>query len=123
MPKAMQIWNHYRRMWMGAYYQREGIRVIPAPCWSDEESFEFCFDGMPKDSTIIISSVGCVQNRLVRARFNRGFDEALKRLTPSQIILYGCIDDDMRLRMDGIPYVHIESDMKRRIDKHKESLK
>lgn len=46
MPKAMLIWQHYRRMWLTRYYQDKGLRVIAAPCWSDEESFEYCFDGI-----------------------------------------------------------------------------
>lgn len=121
MPKAMLIWQHYRRMWITAYYQRKGVTVIPAPCWSDEESFEYCFDGMPKNSCLCISSVGCVKNPHVRARFNLGFQETLDRLQPSQIILYGVIDDDMRSRMN-CPYVHIESEQKQRMNKYEEGI-
>ena len=28
-PKAMQIYNHYRKHWLGAYWQMHGINVIP----------------------------------------------------------------------------------------------
>ena len=28
-PKAMQIYNHYRKHWIGAYLQENGIDVIP----------------------------------------------------------------------------------------------
>lgn len=28
-PKAIQIYNHYRKHWLGAYWQSHGIRVIP----------------------------------------------------------------------------------------------
>lgn len=115
MPKAMLIWQHYRRMWMAQYYQDRGIPVIPAPCWSDEDSFEYCFDGMPKGSCLCISSVGCMMNPKVRVLFNLGFSETLKRLEPSQLILYGKIDDDMRNRIGDIPYKHIEGEMTQRI--------
>lgn len=115
MPKAMLIWQHYRRMFIAQYYQNKGLRVIPAPCWSDEDSFEYCFDGMPKNSCLCISSVGCVQNPKVRERFNAGFQETLDRLTPSQVIMYGVLDDDMRKRLGNTPYVHIESEQKQRI--------
>ena len=115
MPKAMQIWQYYRRMWVAQYYQARGIRVIPAPCWSDEDSFEYCFEGMPKGSCLCISTVGCVKNPFVRQAFNRGFQETLDRLKPSQLIIYGVLDDDMRMRMKGIPYVHLESEQKVRI--------
>ena len=122
MPRAMLIWQHYRRMWLSAYYQNKGIRVIPTPCWSDEDSFDYCFDGMPTKSLLCISTVGCMQNPTVRNRFNIGFQETLDRLKPSQLILYGKIDDDIRSRVK-CPYVQVDSDMKKRIDKYKESLK
>ena len=122
MPRAMQIWQHYRRMWVSAHYQRQGLKVIPTPDWSDEDSFEYCFDGMPQNSCLCISTVGCMQNPSVRARFKRGFQETLDRLNPSQLILYGKIDDDIREQVNGLPYKQIDSDMKRRIENHKTKL-
>lgn len=118
MPKAMLIWQQYRRMWLARYYQDRGLKVIAAPSWSDEESFEYCFDGMPKNSCLCISSVGCIQNPDVRNRFMLGFKETLNRLTPTQIILYGTITNDMKDLME-CPWVHLESEQKRRIDAYK----
>ena len=123
MPRAMQIWNYYRNMWLGAYYQNQGIRVIPSAQWSDEDSFEYCFDGMPKGSCICISSVGCMQNVQARILFNAGLKEVVSRLEPSQIILYGVIDDDIRDKISGIPYIHLDSEMKVRMDKYKATQK
>lgn len=121
MPKAMKIWQHYRRMWLTAYYQKQGIRVIPAPCWSDEESFEYCFEGMPKGSCLCISTVGCMQNKAARAAFNVGFKETLERLEPSQLIFYGKIDEGIK-DLVKVPYTQIDSDMKRRISVYEEKL-
>ena len=123
MPKAMQIWQHYRRMWLAQYYQSKDVPVIPAPCWSDEESFNWCFEGMPKGSALCISSVGCVKNPYVRVAFNQGLEETLKQLEPSQLIIYGVFDDDMRNRISGIPYIHIESEQKQRIKNFQENSK
>lgn len=121
MPRAMLIWQHYRRMWLAVYYQQQGIRVIPAPCWSDEDSFEYCFDGMPKGSCLCISTVGCMQNPQVRKLFNQGLEETIRRLEPSQLIFYGKIDDDIRGRVN-CEYVQVDSGMKQRIDAWKNSL-
>lgn len=123
MPRAMQIWNYYRNMWLGAYYQNQGIRVIPSAQWSDEDSFEYCFDGMPKGSCICISSVGCMQNVQARILFNAGLKEVVSRLEPSQVILYGVIDDDIRDKISGIPYIHLDSEMKVRMDRYKAAQK
>lgn len=117
MPKAMQIWNHYRRNWLAQYYQTRGIRVIPAPNWSDENSFEWCFEGMPKGSCLCVSNVGCVQNLQNRMGFNAGFEEMLRQLEPSQLIIYGVVTDTMRKQMSGIPYKHVESEMSQRVSK------
>ena len=40
-PKPLQIYNHYRKHWLGAYWQMHGINVIPTICWSDQDSFEW----------------------------------------------------------------------------------
>lgn len=39
-PLAVQQWNHYRRQWLGRYWQRHGLRVIPTVNWSTPESFD-----------------------------------------------------------------------------------
>mgnify|MGYP000668335336 CR=1 FL=1 len=46
-PKAIQIYNHYRKHWLGAYWQAHGMTVIPTISWSDHDSYEWCFDGEP----------------------------------------------------------------------------
>lgn len=39
-PKALQIYNHYRKHWIGAYMQAQGIKVIPTISWSDKDSYD-----------------------------------------------------------------------------------
>lgn len=41
MPLSMQIYNTFRNRWCGAYWQSNGITVIPTVNWSTEKSFEF----------------------------------------------------------------------------------
>jgi hypothetical protein len=90
-PKALQIYNHYRKMWCGAYWQALGFNVIPTVAWSDENSFEWCFDGMPTHSTVAISSVGTQANENSKELFLKGWNEAMKRLQPETVIFYGNI--------------------------------
>lgn len=40
-PKAIQVYNHYRKHWLGAYWQENGINVIPTISWSDDPVFAF----------------------------------------------------------------------------------
>lgn len=89
MPVAMRIYNHYRKQWLGAYWQMHGIKVIPTICWSDSESFEWCFDGQSVNSIVSISSVGTQKRKEIKEMFNNGCREALKRLQPDEILWHG----------------------------------
>ena len=88
-PKALQIYNHYRKHWVGAYMQFNGINVIPTIGWSNKESFEWCFDGEPKGSAIAVSSIGTQKNKQSKELFMNGYNEMLKRLEPTQVLFYG----------------------------------
>ena len=89
MPVAMRLYNHYRKHWLGAYWQAHGIKVIPSICWSDPESYAYCFDGEPVGSSVAISSVGTQSNAESKKLFDQGCREAIKRLDPVQILWYG----------------------------------
>ena len=71
-PKAIQIYNHYRKHWVGAYLQEAGIQVIPTISWSTPDSFEWCFDGEPGGATVAVSSVGCMNGKEKKALFLAG---------------------------------------------------
>ena len=96
MPKAMQIYHHYKKQWMGAYWQASGLMVVPTVSWSDEESYLWCFDGIPKGAAVAVSSVGCMKNRESKELFIRGYDEMLKRLEPQQILFYGTVPEQVQ---------------------------
>ena len=90
-PKAIQIYNHYRKQWLGAYWQFLGLRVIPTIAWSNEDSYTWCFDGTPKGATVAVSSVGTQRSKASRLLFLAGWNEMIKRLKPETIIFYGDI--------------------------------
>lgn len=95
-PKALQIYNHYRKHWLGAYWQMFGINVIPTVCWSDQESFEWCFDGEPTHSVVSISSVGTQNSGEKKRKFLDGYFEMIDRLQPTQIIFYGSVPEECK---------------------------
>ena len=92
-PLAVQIYNHYRKHWLGAYWQANGIKVVPTISWSEPESFAWCFDGEPVGGCVAVSSVGTQINKRSAELFRRGYDEMLERLCPSKIFFYGTIPD------------------------------
>lgn len=94
MPPAMQIYNHYRKHWLAAYWQMHGITVYPTISWSGEESYEWCFDGEPIGGVVAVSSVGTQRNKESERLFLRGYEEMVKRLEPSWIIFYGHVPEE-----------------------------
>ena len=89
MPIAMQIWNTYRNRLLQQMMQDYGIEVIPALMWSTPESYEFCFDGMPHHSVVAVETVGCTRDPIARKCWHEGMAEAMKRLEPTAVVLYG----------------------------------
>lgn len=103
MPLAMQIYNHYRKHWIAAYWQRHGITVYPSISWSDERSFEWCFDGEPRRSVVVISSVGTQADKKSKRLFIRGYEEMMDRLKPLCVICYGRVPKECGQKIIGIP--------------------
>jgi hypothetical protein len=88
-PVALQIYNHYRKHWLGRYFQDNGIKVIPTIAWSDEQSFKWCFDGEPKNAIVAVSNVGCMKVKEAHRLFEIGYQEMLKQLTPKLVLVFG----------------------------------
>lgn len=89
MPMPMKIWNIYRSRLIGQYYQSQGIKVIPTLSWAEAETFEFCFEGIPKGSIVSISTIGVKNNKEALKIWRAGVDELIKRIEPSTILIYG----------------------------------
>lgn len=66
-----------------------GLTVIPTAGWSDERSYEFCFDGMPKHSLIAVSSLGTQNDKQAQKLFHKGYEKMQEVLEPSKILFYG----------------------------------
>lgn len=117
MPMAMQIYNHYRKHWLGAYMQLMGVTVIPTISWSTPDSFDWCFDGEPAHSIVAVSSVGTQNNPEAKNLFDAGYNEMMRRLGPSEVIFYGKVplEFDWNVRRIEPFYKKIE---KARVEKH-----
>ena len=94
MPLAMQIYNHYRKHWLAAYWQLNGITVYPTISWSNESSYEWCFDGEPVGGVVAVSSVGTQKNKESKRLFLLGYEEMMKRLDPAWVIFYGIVPEE-----------------------------
>lgn len=89
MPMPMKIWNIYRSRQMGQYWQKKGIKVIPTISWAEPETFDFCFEGIPKGSIVSISTIGVKRNKEALKIWTDGTTEMIKRIKPKVILVYG----------------------------------
>lgn len=88
MPWAVQVFNHYRKHWVGRWLQENGVTVIPTiRASSDEKSFKYCFDGEPKNS-IVMYSAQWTKQKEARKTSQKEYDEMVERLNPKKIFVY-----------------------------------
>ena len=86
MPLALQIYSIFKNRWCGAYWQNQGLKVIPTVNWGKEDSFEFCFDGIEKGSVVAVSTYS---REDYEQEFMLGYNKMLEIIKPSAVICYG----------------------------------
>jgi len=78
--------NVRHSLWVGAWLQYLGIKIIPTVTWADNRTYDFCFKYIPKGSVVAISTIGVSQNH---DEFLRVFNEMIDRINPPLIIVRG----------------------------------
>ena len=97
IPKSLKVFNIYRKMWCGRYWQEHGMNVIPTVTWGNDEDLDWCLEGLPKHSTIAVSTMGegrWANFKALKSNWNRILDT----LEPETILLYG---KDLSNELDG----------------------
>lgn len=111
LPPAVNFWNIYRNRLLAAWWQSQGIRVIPSASWGNAASFSFCFEGLPHGSLIAVGHTAIGRNRYVRRFFNLGMEELKRQTQANKILVYGRLDD-LELSPD-IEYICIKDNISR----------
>jgi len=99
MPLARQIDSVFKNRWCGAFWQKQGMRVIPTISWGSLPCMEFCFDGVEKGSVVAVSTYTREDNK---AGFMLGFNKMLEIIEPSAIICYGTPFPEMKGKIKSI---------------------
>ena len=125
MPIVMQMWNTYRSRLLGQYWQSVGLKVIPTVSWSDADSYDWCFDGLPKQATLAISTIGLGRDAYAHQLFINGLDEMISRLMPVRLIVYGRCDYHFpksitvnRYDNERLEFLHDLNALRRAVKKH-----
>lgn len=112
-PEALNIYCHYMKHWLAAYWQSYGIKVIPTMGWGTKKSFSWCFDGEPQNATVIVSSIGWGKEKDISG-FMRGYDAMLEKLNPSKILFYGQVFDECEGNIEKIaPFYNIVAERRK----------
>ena len=101
MPLPVQQMQVFKSRWCGAFWESMGLCVVPTITWGDERSFGFCFNGVPQNSVVAVSVLGCAGSKMA---FLEGYRRMLKKLMPKQIICYGHAFEEMDGNIIEFPY-------------------
>ena len=94
-PLPVQLYNHYKKQYISAFWEMRGINVIPTVCWSDEDSFDWCFSGIPHNSILAVSSVGTQKSRITKDGFLKGYQKMVEKLKPEKVLFYGIVPNEI----------------------------
>ena len=89
MPLWVRKYNVGRNRTIAYYLQKNNISIVPVASWAYLEDFEWCLDGLPKDSSIAISTNGCMSNFVSKTTFLDGIDLLQEILRPKFLIIAG----------------------------------
>ena len=99
MPLARQIDSVFKNRWCGAFWQKQGMKVIPTVSWGSIPCLEFCFDGIEKGSVVAVSTYTREDNK---DGFMLGYNKMLEIIEPSAIICYGTPFPEMKGKIKAI---------------------
>ncbi len=104
MPFALNIYNKYRNHALAWYLYMNDIKVIPSVSIADKDSYDWCFDGLPKHSVLSVCTNGRVRSKAARLEFCEGFKEMCNRLEPTKVIIVGRIPDELNTDMQIVNF-------------------
>lgn len=106
MPLIAQMWNHYRKQWVGAWLQEHGITVIPTVRAStDERSLEWYLDGIPEGGIVIMSSMWTADESIIDISRTE-YLTMKKTLHPKKVFIYGKDTGNMGIsKKDNVEYI------------------
>ena len=107
----VQMWNHYRSQWLGAYWQKKGVTIIPTVSWSNPETFCFCFDGIEPGGIVAIASQGIHSVESILG-FSDGVTAMIDRVKPEIILCAGRFNNKYIGSLGNIEVVEYSYDFK-----------
>ena len=76
-------------MWVGQEIKKKNSNTVFNVRFGDARSYDFCFDGFPQNSILMVGTHGCIKRYDERLVFKVGFSELVQRLSPTIVVVYG----------------------------------
>lgn len=111
MDETSRFFHAWHNRAMSAWLQQNGVNIIPNVTWSRRDSFEYSYDGMPKQSIIAVNCTGILDHDISMYMWREGYKNVVLPLEPSIIIRYG---DKMPGEKEGIT-LHYNNDRLNRL--------
>ena len=89
MERQFISYNLLRAFKLSRWMEDVGIRVMPAPMWAYPDSYGECFEALPENSVMLVSTIGSVNDGESLKYLRLGLRELLVRKRPPGIVLYG----------------------------------
>lgn len=111
-PEPLKRWNYYRMNAFGFWISSLGYEVISNVRWNTPDTWEYCFDGNPRNSMLCLGAVASsLKYKLNYQQFAEGLLKMYEVLKPHTLIVYGssnypCFDE---LRSLGVNIITFKS--------------
>ena len=109
IPEETQIRNCYRNRVMTYAMQKINPNVIPTAGFGGENTWGWCFDGLPKHSTYAITTNGGLSDPEACRLFIGGVDALVQTLEPYALIVCGNYPQWLNTKYPGVHIIQILS--------------
>ena len=98
-------WNITRNRII-AYHLQEHMKlnIVPVASWCFENDFEWCFDGLPEESTIAVTSNGCSSSKYAMEIFIKGIEALYEHTKFSNLIVCGRPVKELEIEFKNVHY-------------------
>lgn len=105
MPKALAQYQVYRNRVLSWYLYQRGVSIVPSVGWSDPTTWEWCFDGLPQESIVAVSTNGC-HSKVGKEQYRMGFHAMCEAIHPYKVI---CVGSPIEIYDDDVEIIYKDS--------------
>ena len=91
MERADVIHNVSRSLRLGRRFQELGLEVMITAIWAKPDTYDICFEALPRNSVLLVSTVGSMNDAASRKILRDGLKTLCERKPQKGFILYGAM--------------------------------